>query len=408
MPLTPETTRDAVKSRRGQQDAFAHKAYGIVITSTNSNSEEIKYQGPRGGSLTPVTHPYLGPNSWIRIMPEAGTSAIMGSRAENGEPYIQAYTRELDSATKGDPLPVVLATTKGKFFYRSLQEGEIDIMSRGIAGAFFARGGNLELRGGAVSMCFDAERLEIGSRAPTHQRAILGNKRQEVGDEERFGVVRRPNSLSALKPITNSTIQDIISVVPPTLAGLITGPQEFAKEYLRIIRTKSGDTLTDYREGVVVDDDGTLMTSDTTGNNLRTRYKVGTKLGEETLTEVDEEGNIVVTVPATASTGIKVKVGMGPLLGTDIEFSIAKDVLVSVGKSIVMDALQNIEFTGPEFSANTLLVNLVKGADTPAVRGQPLFDWLLSHTHPTAVGPSSPPVQAATLPTILSQFCKLK
>lgn len=418
-----ETALNNAKALRGQGDALATMPYGIVITSTDSHSEEVKYQGPRGGSPTAVTHPYLGPNSWIRVMPEARTSAVMGTRGEDGEPFIQAYIQESNIENRSADLPTVTATEEEKFHYRALREGEIDIMSRGVAGSFFARNGNLELRGGATSMTLAADRLETRMRAPTHQHAILGHKRQEVGNEERFGVVRRPNSLSD-RIVTNSTIQDIIKVNPPTLAGMAGGLTEFAKEYLRVIKAKNGETIIDHREGNVIDDDGTEIESDVTGNKLRHRSKYGTKLSEETIFEVDEEGNVILNIPILASEGAILNVGSGPMTGADLKITVARDVLISVGKAIVLDALQNIdittkttltaealqeiEFKGPKFSANNVLVSLAQGADTPAVRGQPLVDWLTSHTHPTAVGPSGPPVQIPTLPTILSTVVTLK
>lgn len=420
---SPESTLNDARAQRGQGDALALMPYGIVITSTDSHSEEVKYEGPRGGSPTPVTHPYLGPNSWIRVMPESRTTAIMGTRGEDGEPFIQAYVQETNLENKSSDLPTVTATEEEKFHYRALREGEIDIMSRGVAGSFYSRGGNLELRGGATSMSFDAFRIETRMRAPTHQRAILGNKRQEVGNEERFGVVRRPNSLSD-RVVTNATIQDIISVEPPTVAGLVGGISEHAKEYLRIIKAENGETLVDHREGNVIDDDGTDMESDITGNKLRHRSKYGTKLSEETVFEIDEEGNVTLTVPTTATKGAVLNVGSGPMVGTDLEITIARDTLLSVGKTIIIDALQNIdistktkltidaiqeiEFTGAKFTANNILVALAQGADNPAVLGNMLVQWLTSHTHPTAVGPSGPPVQIPTLPTILSSVVTLK
>lgn len=57
---------------------------------------------------------------------------------------------------------------------------------------------------------------------------------------------------------------------------------------------------------------------------------------------------------------------------------------------------------------NAKNVTIADGADTAAVRGGDLKDWLSQHTHPTAVGPSGPPVQAGTLTPVLSTVVKLK
>lgn len=61
-----------------------------------------------------------------------------------------------------------------------------------------------------------------------------------------------------------------------------------------------------------------------------------------------------------------------------------------------------------ECNINATKVNLASGADTPAVRGNDLKQWLETHTHPTAVGPSGPPVQAAGLTPVLSTVTRLK
>ncbi len=52
-------------------------------------------------------------------------------------------------------------------------------------------------------------------------------------------------------------------------------------------------------------------------------------------------------------------------------------------------------------------VNLANGHDQPAVRGQALFTYLATHTHPTAWGPSGPPIQPPP-PSILSKNVRLK
>ena len=52
-------------------------------------------------------------------------------------------------------------------------------------------------------------------------------------------------------------------------------------------------------------------------------------------------------------------------------------------------------------------VDVCTGADTPAVRGNEWLQWASTHTHGTAWGPSSPPIQAPPS-NILSKCTKLK
>lgn len=52
-------------------------------------------------------------------------------------------------------------------------------------------------------------------------------------------------------------------------------------------------------------------------------------------------------------------------------------------------------------------VNIAEGNDQPAVRGRDLLTWLTSHTHPTAWGPSGPPIVPPPL-SMLSKNVRLK
>lgn len=52
-------------------------------------------------------------------------------------------------------------------------------------------------------------------------------------------------------------------------------------------------------------------------------------------------------------------------------------------------------------------INVGDGADSPGVRGRELNSWLVSHTHGTAWGPSTPPLSPPP-PSILSKVVKIK
>lgn len=58
--------------------------------------------------------------------------------------------------------------------------------------------------------------------------------------------------------------------------------------------------------------------------------------------------------------------------------------------------------------AKSSLVKLADGADTPAVRGKDLVTLFATHNHGCAVGPTTPPLNAAQAPTILSKNVTLK
>jgi len=76
-------------------------------------------------------------------------------------------------------------------------------------------------------------------------------------------------------------------------------------------------------------------------------------------------------------------------------------VKISTSKDVVIDKAANCNIKAGN-------VTIADGADNAAVRGDDLKSWLEQHTHPSAVGPTGPPTQAATLTTTLSQKVKLK
>lgn len=76
-------------------------------------------------------------------------------------------------------------------------------------------------------------------------------------------------------------------------------------------------------------------------------------------------------------------------------------VKISTSKDVVIANAANCKI-------NAQNVTLADGADTPAVRGDDIKQWLSQHTHPSAVGPTGPPVQSGTLSQTLSNVVKLK
>jgi hypothetical protein len=382
------------------------RANSAVISSINGQTEEIIYRSGGTGSVTPLTHPYLGPNSWIRVMPERGTKCMISRRAEDGEPYISAYFSEATASN------YTKATDESRFYYKSLREGEIDLATPGIANVFLSRRGTVEIRGGLTSLKLHSDGGEIQARSPTHTRQVLGNKRQKVGDEERFGVVQRPGALNVKFP-GQSTIRNIVETIPTF----------FAKEYLRHLSSDgpiAGVTLVDHREGDVYQDSGIPLLSATTGRKLRSITKYGTEVpGIITTTEVDVDGNISVSLPASAIQGLQVSVN-GP---GNVKFTVGKDFVANVLKSIILTsttidlkASATTTATGPLLHAKNALIQLGSNASSPAIKGDALMTWLGllvtwlgTHSHPSS---GAPPLPAPPIPvppaTMLSSVVLIK
>lgn len=352
--------RDA-KRLAAMEQQYAVRPYGVVSTASNPERDSITYLGPKGGRTVPVTHPYLGPSSWIRVMPERNTRMILNSRADSGETFTSAYMAE-DSAQG-----LIRSTYEDhRFFYRRLQEGEIDITSTGLAGAHFSKDGTLSLRGGPLTSVLDVPRMEVNVKAPTHIHRALDNNVSEISSETRFGVVKRFTD-------TEQPQELWVKVTPEG------GSEVFAKEYLRNISSKAPPyTLVDHREGHVVANDGTEPTSSVTGKKLRSLTKFGTVRLEETTQEVDVEGNVSWSLPDNASYGFSMDVRR-----TDVKINAGRDISLSSNRNVLVDAEQTAEIEGSE-------VKLGSGATTQgaALRGEDMRSWLRDAVVLTATGPA--------------------
>jgi hypothetical protein len=104
----------------------------------------------------------------------------------------------------------------------------------------------------------------------------------------------------------------------------------------------------------------------------------------------DEHGNVVTM----DKDGIKLK----DKSGNYVQISASGEVTIKSSGAVTVES--------PKLVANTQLVSLTTGADSPAVRGTDLMRWLLTHTHGSAMGPTSPPVVPPP-PTILAQKTKV-
>ncbi len=338
---------------------YATRPYGVVTTATNPATDTITYTGPRAGRTVPITHPYLGPASWIRVMPERSTRMILDSRSDSGETFTSAYMAE-DAAEN-----FIRATYEdNRFYYRRLQESEIDITSRGLAAAHFGQDGTLSLRGGPILNTLDVPNLEANTKAPTIVHRTLDNNVSEISNEMRFGVVKRFTD-------TDQPQQLWIRVTPDG------GDEVFAKEYLRHLSSKAPPyTLIDHREGHVVANDGTEPTSPITGKKLRSRTVYGTVRLEETITEVDVEGNVNWIIPDNASYGLNISVSR-----TDIKMAAGRDEIHNVDRNFLVDAEQTVELEAQRIKAG-------RNAEDPMMRGEDMRQWLRDAVVLTATGPA--------------------
>lgn len=351
--------RDA-KRHYASDEQYSVRPYGAVVTSINPEEDTFIYSGPRAGRSAPITHPYIGPSSWIQVMPEKSTQIILDSRVDSGETFASSYLSESTADAQ-----IKATYSENRFYYRRLLEGEIDITSRGLASAHFSQDGTLSMRGGPMQSILDVPRLEANTKAPTIIHRTLDNNISTISSEIRFGVVKR-------KTQTDQTQDQWIKVTPEG------GDEVFAKEYLRTIESKAPPyTLVDHREGHVVDDEGEELTSSVTGKKLRSISKYGTVRLEESVVEVDVEGNIGVSLPDNASYGFSLDVKK-----TDVKISVGRDEIHNVSRNFLLDAEQTAEVEATK-------IKLGADAQEPIMRGEEMRLWLRDARVLTSTGPAA-------------------
>lgn len=333
----------------GTEREYSRRPYGVVLTTINPRRDQMTFEGPRSGRTIPIAHPYLGPTSWIRVMPERSTRMIINSRADSGEPFVVAYLAE-DSAENA------LDSTyeRNQFYYRRLREGEISIASPGIAEQHFARGGTMSFRAGPLTQVMNVERLEITSKAPTVITRALDHTFNEVSSEIRFGVAKRINS-------SDSTQDSFIKITPEGATE-----QVFAKEYLRNVQSKASPfTLVDHREGHVIDDSGSEETSMVTGKKLRSRTKWGTASARDVLAEIDVDGNVNVKLPTGASYGFNLEVEE-----TDAKVIVGRDEMHNVGRNLMFDVTQSVSIEARDISMEAQTTTDITSTGPITIEGQ--------------------------------------
>lgn len=320
----------------------------FIDTSTGeSQSGKFVYAG--GERTIPIPMPFQSSSSWIRAIPEGSTPVLAGYRSDlTGETVCLNYMLE-------SPKDILAAYETQLNLYRPLLPGEIEINSRGGAQAHYAARPVLEQRAGSIRLWLNQDRVEAGIKAPTHVRYLHDQKSNSVGDEERFGVVKRPynflfdpllltprNALSALLalsstsynfydyPIPGATtplgVADIFSPRGIAAAAAAATPaliavgkfkqRPFAKEYLRVISNplfplSLNSKLIDIREGQVFDDMG-MQTISSTGAFLRASYKYFTPALDATTIEIDEVGNMSHQFSIGAYQGWNITIPTGP------------------------------------------------------------------------------------------------
>jgi hypothetical protein len=350
-------------SGRGQNKGI----FAGITDSVNQEKQTMRVHHAAGEKSMPLPMPFESNNSWIRCIPESSSRVLLCTRSDTGEISFLRYLGD-GTTTKLDMYG------QGLGLYRPLLPGEIEIKSSGHAETYWGARPVLEQRAGVIRSWLDQDRAEAGAKAPTHVRTLWENASQSIGDEERFGAVKRPISLNPANAIVLGLetlnfsltsynkqkypfpdfslpggVPAAFGVTAQALAtasevvALTTGTfkiRPFAKEYLRVINNPLSTILPqmpkliDIREGQVFEDSDNPLVSlalaspsgQALGANfayLRARYKYYTTLGDSTDCEIDELGDINWKLSLGAINGFKITVPLGPFnLMTGQDFNV--------------------------------------------------------------------------------------
>jgi hypothetical protein len=404
-------TRDLERARTGPNA----RPIGARILSVDPRNEQITFLASGlQGQRSAITHPYMGMNSWLRAMPEAGSSGLAATRGDSPAQHFIAYLKENSANQRRE------ATIRGEDVYRELQEGSIELMSSGRGYLCANERGTLELRGGSVHAHLSQDLQEFRVRAPTHRIECLGYEYAGNRNNLRFGVVKR---LSTGR--TAGTGPRVERPVKVEHGGL----NVYAKEFSVILQSKgTPNLLADLRMGHVVDDDGTEPTLGSTSEKLRYRAILGTKtVADVVRLEVDVKGNTRIQLPRSSTEGMCLEVLDGKLkvqanreiqLVSRDRFSVSStaNMRLSTDAIFELQAQRSITITGPQISivpgAGGLSMGVRGAAFTPAVLGDRLITVLNSlitalTTGPLVLGTAPSPTLVTALTVLRSQIVSI-
>ncbi len=260
--------------RNNERKALGSGAGFVGQVTGTTRTGLMSIMTPVGPRDLPALNPYESSRSWIRVRPESLSNVMVMMRGDNRRPATVAYSSDPDVVPRR-----INAHLKGTHYYPPLEEGEWHMRTPGFALLHGKRDGTLSLRGGASTFTLDNVRLMSEARSPVHSRLlglVNGGDTAEGAWEgiERYGAVRRGGDWVKATDSTSRRFH--------------------AHEYMRVTSWPGTPrTLTDLREGWVVEDDGSIAISKTTGKRLRMRWMFASRDdGSATVISVDESGTL--------------------------------------------------------------------------------------------------------------------
>lgn len=366
------------KERLKAKEQLLGKPFGAYISSLNPLTETYTLVSAGPQRSVPFHHPYVGPTAWIRATPEAASFPIVSYRSDRQSPSIIDHENI-------DPARRIIDYQKKKSLYRPLQQGEFEFSSKGFAQSYYAARAIKEDRGGVVRTWANQDELESGQKAPLHRRVFIHNKSSKLGDEIREGVVKRVKSATeTFFPKIDGTYQKelyakVYAFPSSSLGGLVSSEPK---------------PLLYMRSGNVIDDAGKVEKSAETGKPLRVKNIYYTPDSKEFVKEIDEEGNLIVKLPTSATQGAILKIPAGKLNFTifsefNISTSDSKNIMKFNSKGVQLESGEIILGKSAfEFIVKSKMLETRLNAMVSEINA--FKSDYLKHIHPTPMGPSGP------------------
>jgi len=449
---------DRQNNKTGNGISESGGCFQAYIESTSGESQNAKLTYSGGARSISLPMPFESSDSWIRSIPSSGSAALITYRRDTGEPTFLRYLNDV-------PDKKIAAYQGGGNVYRPLLPGEHEIHSSGYAQAYFGQRPVLDLRAGAIRSWLSQDQAECGQKSPIHTRQLHDHRSNDIGNEERFGIVRRPAKLNPLNavllgsqkssnfqkyPYPNFSLPGGIPNVFSTIAEGVAKASEllaaatgtfkmrpFAKEYLRVIKNPLSplppSKLIDIREGQVFDDDGVQMKGEG-GAYLRAKHEYFTMSGSTKL-EIDELGNVtwsldpllamngwVTTIPfgawkLEANKGIEMKTLTSITTSSTLATSISATTNVNISSTLNTTIDTGMNFThsaNGKYTVSSKLPMAVKSDMNVSMESGMIYNikggtQLNLNAPKVQIGssPAEPCVMGDQLSTWLTDFCKV-
>lgn len=316
-----------------------------VITAVALDTESMTVA--KYGDMS-IPQPNVFGNSWMRSAPTQGQGVKLLWSKKKQKYEAVGYEQPSDSLKK------LSDYQEKKSLYRPLRSGEHEVVSSGGAVSFWGSQAVMEHRVGPLKIKLDAIKVEAETKAPTHAIRLHSARTDSIGDEIRFGIVKRPTSANtetyALKAPLSNPLLDMY---------------HFGKEFLMNIKDDmSGSPLIDVRSGDVFDDTllpGYPFALPKLGDNalpLRhwARYYNSIEPGtlpvpdQYTEVQVDSFGNMAVNLSKLAIIGYALNAPLGKIAmscGLTMSLDAKLGVTINALKDVTIKGMAGVSVSSP-------------------------------------------------------------